>query len=99
MATLLLRWSARSLAVIVCAQLLLQLFTADVPWFLNDDSNNSVGEIDPFSAQVFYLLIPVAEDWVRAHEFFVLLEFGREVGDAALPERRGANSPVAMANF
>jgi hypothetical protein len=83
--TSLLRSVARLLALIVGAKLFFHFFPANVQKFLGDGSYNSVAEIDPFFAHLFYELIAVAEDIVQVHDCFVLLELGGEADDAVLP--------------
>jgi len=53
--------------------------------FLGDGSYNSVAEIDPFFAHPFYEQLAVAEEMVRVHDCFVLLELGGQADDAVLP--------------
>jgi hypothetical protein len=83
--TSVLRSFARLLALIVGAKLFFHFFPADVQKFLNDGSYNSVAEIDPFFAHPFYEQLAVAEDMVRVHDCFVLLELGGQADDAVLP--------------
>jgi hypothetical protein len=83
--TSVLRSFARLLALIVGAKLFFHFFPADVQKFLGDGSYNSVAEIDPFFAHPFYEQLAVAEEMVRVHDCFVLLELGGQADDAVLP--------------
>jgi hypothetical protein len=73
MVTLLLRWLARLLVVIIGDEALVQFFPANLHFLFGDGLYDSTAEIGPYFFEIFSLTIHVNEDLVQAHEFLCSL--------------------------